>query len=431
MPIAPTSQFAQNVSALRTAVASRFQAAQAKIQANVAAVRAGVPLPPAPTPAQRAAQAQATIQAARTAGTAAAAHVRAAGGTLAEQSAAAVRAGVQTAQQVVTVQTQARAETLQRQVAAVRENRESMWGGAPWYADWQKRSGGSKPFGSIGFFDWMLGQVKRNGAAYFPEPPTDAPDNAWSSWVQIMYRVFHTTPEIPPVGTPLYAVYRDALNRATHPGGTFGRIAQGIQEGVSKFGNILISIVGAVLAPFTGGASVLAATILTTANRVRTAAVAASSASRANSRAAAAQQAEAQRQAAALQAQVDDFFRNNQAWFAQHGITPQAWVTLTLDQKVEIIRAGSAGQLPVTPPSNPIQGALEGRPVGGSTSAPASSAGSSVSSAPVYRQDAGPSSAGPSASVPGSAPATSSSGGGGTILALLAIPAVAYMASKK
>ncbi len=359
------------VAAIRTTIAARLQAAQAEAAAKFAAQRASVPLPPAPTPAQRAAQAVATVQAARTAGTAAAAQVRAEGGTSAQATAAALQAGVKAASQAVVTQTQARTEAVQNQIAAAEQKSDSMWSGAPWYADWKQYSKGAAPFKSIGFFNWMLGQVKKNGAGYFPEPPTDgvpfSNDRAHENWWEIMIRVFGGDKyPPPPPGSSLIPEWKDAYARATHPGGTFGEIARVLTAPVKfvarnakQFGNILITLFGAVLAPFTGGASVLAATLVVGANQVRVAAVNAASASRTNSRAAAAQQAEAARQAAELEQKVNAFYRNNQAWFEQHGVTPDAWAKLTLDQKVELIRAGAAGQVPVTPSSNPIQGAMQ------------------------------------------------------------------------
>jgi hypothetical protein len=117
---------------------------------------------------------------------------------------------------------------------------------------------------------------------------------------------------------------------------------------LSKIAGPVLAIAGAVLAPFTGGASLVAASLLTAAARASSAAGSANVARNAASYTDASQQQTPAGQAASqantdLQNQVDAFFRSNQAWFAQHGITPDAWSRMTLDQKIEVIRAGATG----------------------------------------------------------------------------------------
>lgn len=114
-----------------------------------------------------------------------------------------------------------------------------------------------------------------------------------------------------------------------------------------KYGNIIIQIAGVVLAPFTGGASLAAAAVLVAANSAYNAKRAADQAKKAAKAEAGAMEADANRQTAELAAQVDRFYADNQAWFLEHGIGPDQWARLTLDQKIDIINAGAKGTLPV------------------------------------------------------------------------------------
>jgi len=110
-----------------------------------------------------------------------------------------------------------------------------------------------------------------------------------------------------------------------------------------KYGNVIISAAGIVLAPFTGGASLVAAGLLTSANTLYQKKRAAAHAKQQGRRDAAAIQAQAQQQETALQGQVDGFYRDNQAWFQQRGITPEQWAGMTLQQKIDAINAGTSG----------------------------------------------------------------------------------------
>ena len=66
---------------------------------------------------------------------------------------------------------------------------------------------------------------------------------------------------------------------------------------------------------------------------------------------------------------MDQFFQQNQAWFAQHGITPEQWASMTFDQKVAAINAGAAGG-GSAPAAQPVT-----QPYQGSGSAPAGGGG--------------------------------------------------------
>jgi len=117
-----------------------------------------------------------------------------------------------------------------------------------------------------------------------------------------------------------------------------------------KYGNVLISIAGAVLAPFTGGASLVAAAVILAAKGVyekRKAAIEAKKLAKADAKQL---EAEANAQEAKVSADVEKFYQDNQAWFLQYDMTPAKWAQLTLQQKIDFINAGVSGTMPVTTP---------------------------------------------------------------------------------
>jgi hypothetical protein len=171
-----------------------------------------------------------------------------------------------------------------------------------------------------------------------------------------------------------------------------------------KYGAIILTVAGAVLSPFTGGASAAAAAVLIAAQKAYQMKAAADKAKRESRKEAAAMQAQADAQNAQAEQQVDAFYQQNQQWFIdQLGVTPDKWAQLTLQQKIDLINAGASGQVP--PNSTPVSA-----PSG--ASAPASTP--SVSSAPVDTSGSGPVVTTPSIYGPGGPPppgsAPSSSG---------------------
>lgn len=118
-----------------------------------------------------------------------------------------------------------------------------------------------------------------------------------------------------------------------------------------KYGSTIISAAGLILAPFTGGMSIAAASALAAANTAYQKKRLADKAKQASSRDAAQLQQEAVAADAVTQRQVDDFYNQNQSWFAQYGITPGRWAAMTLQQKIDTINAGANGTLkPGEPP---------------------------------------------------------------------------------
>lgn len=118
-----------------------------------------------------------------------------------------------------------------------------------------------------------------------------------------------------------------------------------------QYGNTIISVAGAVLAPFTGGASVAAAAAIVAANTAYQKKRAADAAKKAGKKQAAVLQAEAKAAEAEVRRQLSDFYNKNVKWFQELGVDRAKWDGLSIDAQVELIRAGTEGRLPRTPPA--------------------------------------------------------------------------------
>lgn len=126
------------------------------------------------------------------------------------------------------------------------------------------------------------------------------------------------------------------------------KISGAVKKTWQKYGNVIIGVAGAVLAPFTGGASLAAASVLVAAKTMYDKRKAAIEAKKYAKKEAAALNAEAKKQQDEVAAQVDQFYRDNQAWFLQYDMTPEKWAKLDLDHKIEFINAGAEGRLPAS-----------------------------------------------------------------------------------
>jgi hypothetical protein len=175
------------------------------------------------------------------------------------------------------------------------------------------------------------------------------------------------------------------------------KVVRGAERVWRKYGNIILTVVGGVLSIFVGPAAMAAASVLIAANTMYRQKKAADAAKKAAKKDAAAQQAEADRQTAEVTAQVDKFYQDNQAWFVEHGITPDKWAQLTLDQKIDIINAGAKGTLPVG--IGPVVDQNTGQPV--------TTPGTSPGTGPPAGG------AGPAAQPSGGAPPSGATWGGG------------------
>jgi len=184
-----------------------------------------------------------------------------------------------------------------------------------------------------------------------------------------------------------------------------------------RYGNIIILVVAAILAPFTGGATLAAATALASAAfAMYKAKKAADEAKRAGKKEAAALQVQVQQQEADVLAQCNTIYANNKAVFEQIGITQSRWDSLSLEAKVAIIDALSKGQMPpgysiVSEEEGAAAGITPDTPIGtqvtvpssGSVSVPsAPPSGVSVPGAPDYgAPNSAPAPQSPSAPTPG------------------------------
>ncbi|MGH8898768.1 MAG: hypothetical protein ACRDZ4_17535, partial [Egibacteraceae bacterium] len=230
----------------------------------------------------------------------------------------------------------------------------------PWYTQ-GKPVGLSNgwAFQTIAFWRWMVQYLQKHGPNAIPEPSLSTitgpggktgrgKGSPHASWMEAQFRAFgqNRFPQ-PPAGTPERAEWDMAWKRASSPGGLWGAITRGLR----RVGGIIVSIAGAVLAPFTGGASVAAAAVLGSALKAWNAQQAASAAKQAASQNAALLQGQADAQTAALAAQIEKFYQDNQAWFLQNDITPAKWAQLTLQQKIDVINSAAKGTpLPAATP---------------------------------------------------------------------------------
>jgi hypothetical protein len=158
---------------------------------------------------------------------------------------------------------------------------------------------------------------------------------------------------------PILNIEKKVAKSITKVGKEMQRVEAKVQkvEGKigKKYGDLIITAAGVVLAPFTGGASIAAASALVAAHKAYTAKRNADQAKKLGKAQAAQIQQQATADQTAASQQMDQFFQQNQEWFAAHGITPDQWASMTFDQKVAAINAGAAGggaaaQQPVTQP---------------------------------------------------------------------------------
>ena len=152
------------------------------------------------------------------------------------------------------------------------------------------------------------------------------------------------------IGQAAKRIAKSSAGQAIAAPFTMGLSVKGVREGIkkgmaSKYAAPVIGVVGAVAAPFTGGASLAAASILLSANQMYQAKKAAQAAKSAAKADAATLSAQADQSEAETLAQVDQFYSQNQAWFAARGIDQATWNSMTLDQKIATIDKAAKGQL--------------------------------------------------------------------------------------
>ena len=165
---------------------------------------------------------------------------------------------------------------------------------------------------------------------------------------------------------------------------------------------IIITVAGAVLAPFTGGASLAAAAVLTTARQLYANKIDAHKAVVAGKKEAGAMQAQVDQQTVEVTKQADQVYADNQTIFLGAGYDQAAWNALTLDQKIDLIQQASAGTLKPTAAALAAQNQAENQ-----INQAATQTATSTAAAATAPTSAGPYQDYPSWSSP--APSTSSS----------------------
>lgn len=124
------------------------------------------------------------------------------------------------------------------------------------------------------------------------------------------------------------------------------KVIKKIGKAIKPFIPIIITVIGAVLAPFTGGASLAAAAVLNAAYSIAMKAKQARAAKAANRKEAAAMQADVAAQTGDLNRQLDDLFAQNQGVFAAAGISQAAWSAMSVDQKLAVVERINSGNMP-------------------------------------------------------------------------------------
>jgi len=162
------------------------------------------------------------------------------------------------------------------------------------------------------------------------------------------------------------------------------KVQAGAKKVWKKYGNVIITVVGAVLAPFTGGASLIAASVLTAANTMYQKKRQADQIKKVNERESARLNAEVLEEEAKLKAELDKLYNENKPVFAAAGITDSAWAGLTVDQKLAVIEKINKGEMPASQAAVNEQAEEQGI---APSSAPVSPDWmSAIQSASIYRQ---------------------------------------------
>jgi hypothetical protein len=132
------------------------------------------------------------------------------------------------------------------------------------------------------------------------------------------------------------------------------KVGKPVMKVAKKYGATIVTIAGAALAPFTGGASLAAATVIATGIKVAQEKKAAAAAKKLAKKEAKAMEAEAQKSEMSLRNQVNDFFAQNQQMFASVGITPDKWNAMSLDDKLGVMDKMAKGEMKIPESAPPV-----------------------------------------------------------------------------
>lgn len=124
------------------------------------------------------------------------------------------------------------------------------------------------------------------------------------------------------------------------------KVLKKVGKAIKPYIPIILTVVGAVLSPFTGGASLVVAGLLNAGYAVAMKAKQARAAKAANRQASAQMQAEVNVQSTELNKQLDDLFQQNQGVFAAAGISASQWSSMSLEQKLAVVERINSGHMP-------------------------------------------------------------------------------------
>jgi hypothetical protein len=134
------------------------------------------------------------------------------------------------------------------------------------------------------------------------------------------------------------------------------KIGKPVMKAVRKYGVTVAMVAGAVLAPFTGGASLAAVSALQAADQMYKAKKAAKEAKKMAKAEASALDTEANRQEENLATELDKWYEANRQLMTSMGFPPDVWGTLPLDKKIEVLDKVGKGEIKVpayAPPAVP------------------------------------------------------------------------------
>jgi len=153
---------------------------------------------------------------------------------------------------------------------------------------------------------------------------------------------------------------------------TIKKVTAPVMKAVRKYGPTAIMVAGAVLSPFTGGASLAAAAVIQAGLKVTAEKKAAAAAKKMAKKEAAAMEAEAQQAEMGLRNQVNDFYKQNEQMFASMGFTPDKWNAMSLNDKLAVMDKLATGELKppasappvadIEPPSHDVPAPTETQP---------------------------------------------------------------------
>jgi hypothetical protein len=124
------------------------------------------------------------------------------------------------------------------------------------------------------------------------------------------------------------------------------KVIKKIGKAIKPYIPIILTVVGAVLAPFTGGASLAVAAALNAGYAIAMKAKEAKAAKKMAKKEAAAMQAEVDAASADLGRQLDELFQQNQAVFTAAGISASQWAGMSVEQRLAVVERINAGQMP-------------------------------------------------------------------------------------